>query len=115
MAGKLTTHVLDTVLGLGAAAMRIEWRRVSPHPTKPYGAVLDGSGRATLIPGPELIPGSYEIVFYVGEYHRSLALLPTEQPFLDDVPVRFGIADPDSDYHIPLVVSPFGYSTHRGG
>lgn len=114
MAGKLTTQVLDTVLGLGAAAMRVEWRRVSPHPTKPFGTVLDGDGHATLIPGPELIPGRYEIVFFVGEYHRSLALLPTEQPFLDEVPVRFGITDPDAACHIPLVVSPFGYSIHRG-
>ncbi len=115
MAGKLTTHVLDTVLGLGAAAMRIAWRRVAPHPTKTYDVELDGTGSATLIPGPELIPGVYEIVFCVGEYHQTLALLPTEQPFLGEVPVRFGIADPDSHYHIPLVVSPFGYSTHRGG
>jgi 5-hydroxyisourate hydrolase len=115
MAGKLTTHVVDTVLGLGAAAMRLSWRRVSPHPTKSYEAQLDGSGRGTLIPGPELIPGVYEIVFAVGEYHRNLALLPTEQPFLDEVPVRFGIADADAHCHIPLVVSPFGYSIHRGG
>ena len=114
MEGKLTTHVLDTVLGLGAAAMRVTWRRVTPYPTKSYDVELDGGGRATLIPGPELIPGVYEIVFLVGEYHRSLALLPTEQPFLDEVPVRFGISDPDAHYHIPLVVSPFGYSTHRG-
>ena len=114
MAGKLTTHVLDTVLGLGAAAMRVTWRRVTPYPTKSYDVELDGGGRATLIPGPELIPGVYEIVFLVGEYHRSLALLPTEQPFLDEVPVRFGISDPDAHYHIPLIDSPFGYSTHRG-
>ena len=103
MAGKLTTHVLDTVLGLGAAAMRVTWRRVTPYPTKSYDVELDGGGRATLIPGPELIPGVYEIVFLVGEYHRSLALLPTEQPFLDEVPVRFGISDPDAHYHFPPI------------
>jgi 5-hydroxyisourate hydrolase len=103
MAGKLTTHVLDTALGVGAAEMRVEWRR------------LDAGGRATLIPGPELIPGTYEIVFFVGDYHRLLALLPNDAPFLDEVPVRFGIADADSHYHVPLVVSPFGYSTYRGG
>jgi 5-hydroxyisourate hydrolase len=77
--------------------------------------VLDAGGRATLIPGPELIPGTYEIVFFVGDYHRLLALLPNDAPFLDEVPVRFGIADADSHYHVPLVVSPFGYSTYRGG
>ncbi len=98
----LTTHVLDIVKGCGSAGMRVEV-------TGPHGrveAVLDAGGRAVLL--PELVVGIYEILFHAGAYNGGAG-------FYDVIPVRFNIMDTAVHYHVPLVLSAFGYSTYRGG
>ena len=115
MAGKLTTHVLDTARGTQGGGMRVTLRRIEPDASEPQEFTLDGTGRATLLEGPEMKAGKYEIVFFVGEYQERQGLETSDHAFLDDVPVRFGMADPASHYHVPLVMSRFGYSTYRGG
>ena len=115
MAGKLTTHVLDTARGRQGDGMRVTLRRIEPDASEPREFMLDGAGRATLLEGPEMKAGKYEIVFLVGEYQERQGLETSDYAFLDDVPVRFGVADPANHYHVPLVMSPFGYSTYRGG
>jgi 5-hydroxyisourate hydrolase len=114
LAGKLTTHVLDTELGRAGAGMRVEVYRCEPAPEKLLSLVLDGDGRGTLLEGAALRKGVYELVFFVGDYHRERGAA-VETPFLDAVPVRFGIADPNAQYHVPLVLSRHGYTTYRGG
>ena len=97
----LSTHVLDTARGIPAAGVAIELR----HGDRVIDATTDGDGRARLLEAtPE---GEYELVFAVGDYFG-------ERAFLDRVPVRFRIADPEAHYHVPLLVSPWSYSTYRG-
>ncbi len=99
----LTTHVLDTINGTGAAGMRVEVQ--GPEGRVEF-AVLDDAGRATLL--PELQVGGYEISFFAGDY-----LGFTE--FYDVIPVAFLVKDPTKHYHVPLILSAYGYSTYRGG
>ena len=115
MAGRLPTHVLDTELGRAGAGMRVELHRRAPEPERLLALALDGEGRATLLDGPAMRIGIYELVFFVGDYHRARGTLAAEPPFLDEVPIRFGISDPEAHYHVPLVLSRFGYTTYRGG
>lgn len=116
-AGRLTTHVLDTMHGCPAAGMKIElWalaggerRLVTATTTGP-----EGRTERPVLAGPELQAGPYELLFYVGDYF-ALRAVPLPQPaFLDTVPVRFSIAEPGAHYHIPLLCSPWAYSTYRG-
>jgi 5-hydroxyisourate hydrolase len=112
MAGRLTTHALDLVLGHGAAGLKVWVRRL---PDEEFGEVeLDASGRAVLLDGEHFEPGLYELHFRVGDYHRGRGLVDGDA-FLEDVPVRFRVADATIDLHIPLLVSLYGYSTYRGG
>ena len=97
----LSTHVLDTTRGRPAAGVAIELR----HGDEAIGATTDADGRARLL--EETPAGEYELVFAVGDYFG-------ERAFLDRVPVRFTIADPGAHYHVPLLVSPWSYSTYRG-
>jgi 5-hydroxyisourate hydrolase len=97
----LSTHVLDTAKGRPAAGVGIELR--CPDGTK-RSVVTDGDGRAAL---GDITAGEHELVFAVGDYFG-------ERAFLDRVPIRFTIADPDAHYHVPLLVSPWSYSTYRG-
>ena len=97
----LSTHVLDTARGRPAAGVAIELT----HPAGSTSAVTDGDGRARLL--EETAAGEYELVFAVGDYFG-------ERAFLDRVPVRFTISDADAHYHVPLLVSPWSYSTYRG-
>ncbi len=99
----LTTHVLDTVKGGGAAGMRVEVRR---DDVAVCTALLDEGGRAGLL--EDLSTGLYEIRFHAGLYLGSAI-------FYDVIPVRFIVTDPAQHYHVPLILSPFGYSTYRGG
>ncbi len=114
----LTTHVLDTARGRPAAGMQVELSRLDPssgerQKIKAVRTNSDGRTDAPLLAADELSSGVYEIVFEVGEYFDG-ALDVTDPPFLDRVPVRFGIAESSAHYHVPLLASPWSYSTYRG-
>lgn len=116
MAAKLSTHVLDLVAGAPAAGLRIALRRIAPEPAALKTVVTNADGRTEgpLLGPSEMAAGTYELEFHVGEYFASKAANPPKIPFLDVVPVRFGIADPAASYHVPLLVTPWAYSTYRG-
>jgi len=104
----LTTHVLDTMRGIPAAAMTIElWSLDQSKMLKSVQTNSDGRTETPLLAGNEMTAGNYELVFHVGDYFG-------ERRFLDRVPVRFVISDPAAKYHVPLLVSPWAYSTYRG-
>ncbi|MEW6638319.1 MAG: hydroxyisourate hydrolase [Actinomycetota bacterium] len=113
MSGFLTTHVLDTAHGRPAAGMTLELFEIvdgERHPIKTIATNDDGRTDEPLLTQDEFRTGVYEIVFHVGAYFKE----PGDPPFLDHVPIRFGIADPNSHYHVPLLTSPWSYSTYRG-
>ena len=115
--GRLTTHVLDTATGRPAAGLKLELFRIEGDARTPLKSVTtnsDGRCDAPLLQGAELTAGRYEILFHVGDYLRAGATQLPDPPFLDLVPLRFGIADAGQHYHVPLLVSPYAYSTYRG-
>jgi 5-hydroxyisourate hydrolase len=118
MPGKLSTHVLDTAHGRPAQGMQIELWRVAgaePRLLKTVRTNLDGRTDQPLLSPEEMQAGEYELVFFVGDYFASLdSTAAAKTRFLDRVPVRFGIADASSSYHVPLLASPWAYSTYRG-
>jgi 5-hydroxyisourate hydrolase len=104
----LTTHVLDTKRGIPAAGMKIEiWSLDQSKLLKTVQTNSDGRTDAPLLAADEMQTGNYELVFDVGDYFG-------ERRFLDRVPVRFVISDAAAKYHVPLLVSPWAYSTYRG-
>jgi 5-hydroxyisourate hydrolase len=104
----LTTHVLDTMRGIPAAGMKIElWSLDQSKLLKTVETNADGRTDAPLLAAGEMKTGNYELIFFVGDYFG-------ERRFLDRVPVRFVITDADAKYHVPLLVSPWAYSTYRG-
>ncbi len=117
--GRLSTHVLDVASGRPAQGVAVELHRIGPD----GGSALvlrtstnaDGRTEAPLLAGDLFQAGTYELIFAVGDYFRThgAAGMP-EPPFLDRVPIRFGIAEADGHYHVPLLVSPWSYSTYRG-
>jgi hydroxyisourate hydrolase len=113
MPGRLTTHVLDTARGVPAAGVLIELRSgatlLKTARTNP-----DGRTDEPLLAGEELQAGSYELVFHIGDYFAGSGLTSPGTPFLDEVPVRFGVSDAEAHYHVPLLASPWAYSTYRG-
>jgi 5-hydroxyisourate hydrolase len=114
--GRLTTHVLDTASGLPAAGLKIDLFRVSGDGRSHVkSAVTNDDGRcdAPLLQGDEFAIGEYELVFAAGDYLRAAGVALPEPAFLDRIPIRFGIAE-QKHYHVPLLVSPYGYSTYRG-
>lgn len=113
MPGKLSTHVLDLTTGRPAAGMRIElWRNDGKHTMlKAVTTNTDGRTDGPLLAGAELTVGSYELVFFVKDYFVTHL---EDSPFLDRVPVRFAVADAAAAYHVPLLVTPWAYSTYRG-
>jgi 5-hydroxyisourate hydrolase len=114
--GGLTTHVLDTANGKPAAGMSVELFVVDGETCTQMKSVrtnADGRTDGPLLSREEFAVGQYEIVFDVAGYFDRDTDLP-EPPFLGRVPIRFGIADPDAHYHVPLLVSPWSYSTYRG-
>ena len=116
MSGRLTTHVLDTSRGCAAYGVVLLLTRLSPRAETICRAITNVDGRcdAPLIDGPAFIPGLYELVFDVGAYFaRHHPVLP-DPPFLNEIVLRFGVAAPGQHYHVPLLVSPYGYSTYRG-
>ena len=111
----VTTHVLDTALGRPAAGVPVRLERARDGDDE--GTVLgrastDADGRASDLGPAELEPGTYRLVFGTGEYGR--ASQPAEPSFFPEVTVTFTVADPGRHYHVPLLLSPFGYSTYRG-
>ena len=118
MSGRLTTHVLDTAHGRPAAGIPIELSRLDPGTgaREALKAVLtnaDGRTDEPLLEGDALTPGVYELTFRVGAYFAGSASAG-DLPFLDAVPLRFGIGDPAAHYHVPLLASPWSYTTYRG-
>lgn len=114
--GFLTTHVLDTARGQPAEGIRILLYRVSGNSHRKIAeAVTNADGRtdAPILPVAEFRTGSYELVFFAGDYLRATGQAGAEPLFLDQVPIRFGMAEA-AHYHVPLLLSPYGYSTYRG-
>ena len=117
--GRLTTHVLDTMAGAPAAGLAIElWEIRGPGeaPRRLAATVTNADGRTDgpLLEGEALAAGRYELRFHAGEYLRARHGIEADPLFLDEVPVRFGIADPAQHFHVPLLLSAYGYSTYRG-
>jgi len=116
--GGLTTHVLDTAHGRPAAGLRIDLSIVETDGrTRLLRTVrtnADGRCDAPLLAPDEMQVARYELVFHVGAYFRAAGVALPDPPFLDEVPVRFAIAERASRYHVPLLVSPYGYTTYRG-
>ncbi|MFZ6774862.1 hydroxyisourate hydrolase [Undibacterium sp. SXout7W] len=115
--GKLSTHVLDIVQGKPAAGVRLELYKIGDE----YRELLktettnqDGRCNAPLLEAAELQSGQYELVFAAGDYFDAQGMQLPEPKFIDLVTIAFGIADTTQNYHVPLVVSPWSYSTYRG-
>jgi 5-hydroxyisourate hydrolase len=115
--GQLTTHVLDTCSGTGAAGVVVEVRRLEPaHPGLLNRLVTDSAGRCgtPLVQGETFARGQYELSFRVGDYFRSKGFALPDPTFIDVAVIRFGVAQPEQHYHVPLLVSPWSYSVYRG-
>lgn len=115
--GRLSTHVLDTANGIPAQGMSVELSRLENGrwmPLKTVTTDADGRTGGPLLEGGALVTGEYRLVFGVAEYFRARGAALSDPPFLDHVPLRFGVSDPDGHYHVPLLCSPWGYSTYRG-
>ncbi len=114
--GRLTTHVLDTASGRPAAGLKIELRRLGGDAAllKTVATNEDGRVDAPLLEGEAYLPGVYELTFFAGDYLRAKGHDLPEPAFLDVVPIRFGIAAGEEHYHVPLLISPYGYSTYKG-
>ena len=115
--GNLTTHVLDTANGTPATGMHITLYRLgAAAPEKLLALRLNHDGRAgaPLLEGAAFQPGRYRLVFGVAAYFRERGAALADPPFFDEVPLDFGISDVSLHYHVPLLVSPWSYSTYRG-
>lgn len=116
MAGYLTTHVLDTARGCPADGLRIELFRLEGDARiKLTEALTNADGRtdAQMLPQAEFAIGTFELVFHCGDYLTRAGVAPESPRFLDVIPLRFGMSEA-AHYHVPLLLSPFGYSTYRG-
>src|SRR5258708_969084 len=116
MPGKLTTHVLDTASGRPAAGMRIELHRLESGTKKPLADTKtnrDGRTDSPLLVGDALMIGTYRLLFHVGDYFTAIASSDAKK-FLDVVPILFHVDNAGAAYHVPLLVSPWAYSTYRG-
>ena len=113
---KLTTHVLDIYSGKPGAGIKLELYYLNSNKReKKKTLTLNQDGRTDepLLEGSGFMNGKYELVFFIGDYFKNISKLD-ELPFLDDVVIRFGIANSKEHYHVPLIVSPWSYSTYRG-
>lgn len=115
--GRLTTHVLDTAQGRPGEGIRIDVYRLEGEQRSLLKTVRtndDGRCDAPILEGDDFRAGEYELVFHAGDYLRQQGIQASEPRFLDVIPLRFGVADASQHYHVPLLVSPYGYSTYRG-
>lgn len=116
--GRLTTHVLDTAQGKPAAGVAIELRTVGADGIGQLiaSAVTNADGRTAspLLQDEAFLPGAYQLIFRVGDYFAAQGVTVSDLPFLDVIPIWFQIADASAHYHVPLLVSPWAYSTYRG-
>lgn len=114
--GKLSTHVLDTAHGCPAAGVGLELWRITPERKLLKTATTNADGRTDdpLLIAAEMQVGQYELVFKTGAYFKDKGADLAEPAFLDDIPIRFAIFDAGQNYHVPLLVSPWSYSTYRG-
>ena len=116
MAGYLTTHVLDAARGCPAAGMTVELFRIDGDKREHLRTLVtndDGRTDEQLLPSAEFAIGTYELVFHAGDYLDAVGVPKEEPRFLDIVPLRFGMSE-DTHYHVPLLLSPYSYSTYRG-
>jgi 5-hydroxyisourate hydrolase len=114
---RLSTHVLDTARGIPASGIAVELhvlRGADRVPVMSAETNADGRTDVPLLTGDRIEPGVYELTFHAGAYFRRTGTVIADPPFLDQVVIRFGIADPAGLYHVPLLLSPYGYSTYRG-
>ena len=110
---KLTTHALDTYSGKPGKGMKLDVYLILEKREKIKSVILNNDGRPDEVLIEPIKIGNYELVFYVGEYFKKIAEL--EKPnFLNEVSIKFGISHPKEKYHVPLLVSPWSYSTYRG-
>ena len=116
MMGRLTTHVLDTARGVPAGGVAVSLYRLPAGGEAIAEATTNADGRldAPILDGEAFTPGTYELVFRAGDYFRAAGVELPNPPFVDQVVLRFGIADSGAHYHVPLLVSPWSYSTYRG-
>ncbi len=115
--GRLTTHILDTAAGSPGANIAIELYRCSEAGRERLNSLrsnTDGRCDEPLLEASAMAVGVYELQFAIGDYYRQRGVDLPDPAFLDTVVLRFGIADADAHYHVPLLVSPYGYSTYRG-
>ena len=113
--GFLTTHVLDTYSGRPGAGVKVDLHSISSKRVKINTFILNSDGRSDtpLLDGENFVIGEYELIFNIGDYFNKIIKLPNP-PFLNEVSVKFGIANNKEHYHVPLLVSPWSYSTYRG-
>ena len=111
----LSTHVLNTATGTPAAGLEITLKRIEPHPKDIGIFTTNADGRVSekLLSDEDALLGVYEISFHAGDYLKGLGSELPEYPFLDVIPIQFGIAE-NAHYHVPLLLSPYGFSTYRG-
>lgn len=114
--GRLTTHVLDTAHGVPGAGMRVILWRAADARQKLAEVTTNADGRCDrpLLEDGNLIAGIYELDFHAGDYFAARGIALAQPRFIDVVTLRFGVSDPAQHYHVPLLVSPFAYSTYRG-
>lgn len=116
--GRITTHVLDTAQGQPAAGVRVTLHRYSGLERMVVASLFtnaDGRGDEPLVEGGALLAGTYELVFAIGEYFAAQDVLPTPNPpFFDEAVIRFTISDPGDHYHVPLLATPWSWTTYRG-
>lgn len=115
--GKLTTHVLDTTRGRPAAGVKIELQRLEEGGWSAIASATtnaDGRCDAPLLADSSFVGGTYQLLFHVGDYFRDIGGSQDASPFLDIVPIRFALKGDGGHYHVPLVVTPWSYSTYRG-
>nr|WP_217359576.1 hydroxyisourate hydrolase [Ruegeria arenilitoris] len=113
----MTTHVLDTARGYPAEGLRIALFEITGETRRKLAESetnSDGRTDSPILPQEVFKTGSYELVFFAGDYLSATGQTAEEPLFLDQVPIRFGMSDADAHYHVPLLLSPYGYSTYRG-